>query len=473
MSWAENEFSTVNLGDARLNKRLFSISQKFLDSPQSPINKACGDWSDAKAAYRFFQNDSIDYREIIKSHASASLSRAIDEPVILAVQDTTYYNYTDHKATTGLGILSRFKGKNKDEILTKGLCMHTTLGLTPDGLPIGILDQQIYSRQELSAEQNAKKPPNSTLHISEKESVRWLTSMNNTHSLFKGTNKKVVTIADREADIYDLYHLAEELETQYLVRASHNRKINRSTIHSETTGELLWDFMRQQKVLGNAEVVVPKNVNCSKRVAKCIVRAGEVTVCPPRNNKGSRTESTNLTLYVVYIKEKTPPRNEKAIEWMLCTNIPTRTFSEASEKLKWYCLRWRIEVYFKIVKSGFNVENCRLETATRLIRYLSVVSIVAWRVYWVTLVSRATPKVPATILFDEHKWKILFSKFNPKKEPPMNVPDIKTVTTWVARLGGFLARKGDGNPGVTHIWRGLKELSAIIEGAKLFSGICG
>ncbi len=473
--WAKNEFETIDLGDDRLNQRLMKISQSFLDSPESPINKACGDWGETKAAYRFFNNDNVNYQDIIQAHAKMTAARSKQEDVVLAIQDTTYYNYTNHPETKGLGILSRFKGKHKDDILTKGLCMHTTLGITPDGLPLGLLDQDIYSRETLSAEKIAlkKKSHNVALSIEEKESLRWLTSMKKTVSMFDGQNKQVVTIADREADIYDLFHLAEGMNTHFLVRASQNRRINKTAIYSEVSGEMLWDFMKKKKYRGTVEIDVPKKEEQAKRVANCGIKFEKISVLPPRNYKGSKEGNVNLDIYAIHILEKNPPKGVDKIEWMLYTNIPILTFEDAVEKLRWYCLRWRIEVYFKVIKSGFKVEDCRLETADRLIRYLAVVSIVAWRVYWLTLAARTAPDASALLFLNDVDWKILFVKFNPNKKIPKRAPSMKQVTTWIAQLGGFLARKGDGDPGITHVWRGLRKLADMAEGAQMLKNIYG
>ena len=121
-NWTEKEFETVDLGDDRLNQRLKKISQQILDSPQSHINKACGDWNETKAAYRFFQNDNVNHLDIIEVHAQMTKERAKQDETILAIQDTTYYNYSHHPKTEGLGVLSRFKGKHKDDIVTLVSC---------------------------------------------------------------------------------------------------------------------------------------------------------------------------------------------------------------------------------------------------------------------------------------------------------------------------------------------------------------
>jgi len=474
-NWATSEFEGIELGDKRLTDRLITITDQFASSTQSPINKACEGWGDTKAAYRFFQNDNINYIDIVKHHSLLTTKRADSEEVVLAIQDTTYFNYTSHPKTTGLGLLSRFTGKHKKDILTLGLYMHTTLALNTDGVPLGLLNQKISSREVRSEEsiELKRRSHGTTLPIEEKESVRWLDSMKATASLFSGKNKKVVTIADREADIYDLFVAAEELSTHYLIRAARNRRINKTAIHSENSGELLWDFMSRQIIEGEIEVDVPCKGKTPKRKAACSIKCGKINVLPPRSYKGVKPKSGSLTLYVVQVVESSPPEGSEKIEWVLYTNIPVNSYGDAIEKIKWYCLRWRIEVYFKVIKSGFNVESCRLQSADRLIRYLAVVSIVAWRVYWLTLASRTPPSANVSEFLNEHEWKVLFVKYNPLNKIPQSAPPIKKLIAWVAQLGGFLARKGDGDPGVVYMWRGLEKLSDMVAGVQLRGIICG
>lgn len=473
--WAKEEFDGIILGDKRLSDRLIKITNQFISSTESPINKACGNWSGTKAAYRFFQNNSVDYKDIINHHSQVTRTRANNEDVVLAIQDTSYFNYSHHPKTQGLGILSRFTGKYKKDILTKGLYMHSTLAINTDGLPLGLLDQKITAREVLSDEKIAvkKRSHNIALPIEEKESIRWLNSMRKTASIFENENKKIVTIADRESDIYDLFLLAQELDTHYLIRASHNRKINKSAIHSENSGEMLWEYMGKQQTKGEVLVNVPKTEKLAKRVAKCAIKFGKIKVLPPRSFKGNKAQKLELTVFTIQVVETEPPKGVNSIEWVLHTNIPILNYENAIEKIKWYCLRWRIEVYFKVIKSGFNVENCRLLTAERLIRYLAVISVVAWKVFWLTMVSRTSSFTTVSELLEDDEWKILFAKFNPGIQIPTEPPKLKKVICWIAQLGGFLARKGDGSPGITHIWRGLQKLFDMVKGARIYGEICG
>lgn len=473
--WANKEFDNIDLGDQRLNKRLVKITDHFISSTQSPINQACGNWAEAKAAYRFFQNDNVDYKDIIGHHAQITKKRFDNEDVILAIQDTTYYNYSDHPNTKGLGVLSKFTGKYKKEIITSGLYMHTTLAVNVDGLALGLLDQKITAREVLPKEkvELKKRSHNIALPIEEKESIRWLDSMRVCASLFKNQDKKVVTIADREADIYDLFLLAEELGSHYLIRASHNRKVNKSAVHSDISGEMLWDFMSRQKIAGEIQVNVPAKDDQPKRIASCQVKIGKIKLLPPRSFKGAKSKKTELTLYSVQVVESNPPKRGCKIDWILHSNIPIHNYDDAIEKVKWYCLRWRIEIYFKVIKSGFNVEDCRLETADRLIRYLAVISIVAWRVFWLTLVSRTMPDGLTLDFLSEEEWQVLFVRYNPTSKIPKCPPSLRKVIMWIAQLGGFLARKGDGSPGITHIWRGLTKLADMMVGMRIYNHIYG
>ena len=475
-NWAQSEFENIDLGDKRLNSRLIKIAGQLVASPESPINKACENWGGTKAAYRFFQNDSVNYKSIVAHHAQRTKSRAENEEVVLAIQDTTYFNYTHHPKTSGLGLLSRYNGSHK-EVLTKGLYMHSTLAVTAEGLPLGILDQKISTREVLPKEmtRKMKKAYNSNLPIEEKESFRWLESMRSAHNIFSDEDKKVVTIADREADIYDLMLLADELGTHYLIRASRNRKVNKTSICSENSGEMVWDCMEKKTVQGQLEIEVPKSEEDPARTAVCSIRFGKIKMLPTRffNGDKSKNRKLELDVDVVYVKEEKPPKGVKKIEWMLYTSIPVHCFDDALEKVRWYCLRWRIEVYFKVIKSGFNVEKCRLETAERLIRYLSVISVVAWRVFWLTMVARYSPNEKSSSFLSDEEWKVLFVKFSRAKKIPQKPPSIKEAVFWIARLGGFLARKGDGFPGITHVWRGLKKLTDMVIGLRLYADIYG
>ena len=193
----------------------------------------------------------------------------------------------------------------------------------------------------------------------------------------------------------------------------------------------------------------------------------------PLNYVGKVENPPDLKLYAVYISEVACPEGVEPIDWMLITNSPVENREQALEKAAWYCLRWRIETWHKVLKSGLQVEDCRLTTADRLIRYLAVMSVVAWRIFWVTLVGRIAPTASCQIFLKDFEWKILNAKFNKTQKRKNGAPTLEQASRWIAQLGGFLARKGDKQPGITYMWRGLKKFSAMLEGASLAREICG
>ena len=473
VGWAAAEFGNVELGDRRLSNRLIAITDCLSSMPESPINQACNSWAEAKAAYRFFQNEDVNEKDILATHVRRTADRAIEQKIILSIQDTSYFSYTDHKKTTGLGIISKKVGTNVKTIFSKGVIMHTSFAVTVKGLPLGILDQKIVARQPISDELRAKKKKshNVNIAIEDKESIRWLDSLRNTQAALKDSNVKAVTICDREGDFYEFLELANQIGASVLVRARGDRTINKESRYAKAEDIRLWDHIKTFPNKGIIEVEIPAKDGKPSRIAKLETRFGSFKMNPPRNLARRLTETLpDLNLNAVLVTESSPPEGEEALEWMLLTDLPVTTFEEAIEKVRWYCLRWRIEVFHKILKSGLKVEQCRLQTADRLIRYLTVMSIIAWRIYWITLIARTDPNLPCTTLLAEDEWKVLYSKIHKTNSYPKKPPNIRSVVRWISMLGGFLGRKGDGEPGIITLWRGWKRLFDLSEGWALALG---
>lgn len=364
--------------------------------------------------------------------------------------------------------MSLKKGKNVKKIYSIGLMVHTCLALTTKGLPLGLLDQKIFSRK-LRKRNTGKAKLHDHLPIEEKESYRWLEALENTKALTGDT--EIVTVCDREADLYDFFKRSQQIGAPVLVRANADRTINRSSRYSEKNVEKLWERMRKQPDSGSYVVEVPKRSKSKHakerkaRTAVVSVRFGSFILNPPRNNVKHSTEKLpDIEMHAVYVLEADPPDGEESIEWMLLTNIAIMSYEDAYEKVLWYCLRWRIEMYFKVLKSGFRVESCRLGHADRLARYLTVMSIVAWRLFMITLIARTDPATPCSTLLADQEWKVLFLKANKKMTIPKKPPSIGNVVIWIAKLGGYLARKNDGPPGTITLWRGWKRLVDLSEG---------
>jgi hypothetical protein len=466
--WAREEFESVDLGDKRRTARLIKLCGRLAEMPESSINQACGSWAETKAAYRFFHNDNVEVQNILAAHRAKTAERAGQHRTVLAIQDTSYLVYTSHRQTTGLGKLSLKKGKRVEKIHSQGLLMHSCLAVTPAGLPLGLLAQKIFAREAVTEDQTMHR---NVLPIEEKESYRWLESLKNSRSMCGNT--QLVTVCDREADIYELFQLSVELAAPVLVRANYDRPINKRSMYAEKDIVKLWAHLEQQPSAGSFAIEIPARRGTkhasprAPRVATVELRFVAFKLNPP---KRLSAKLPDLAMYAIYVREKDPPADEQPLEWMLLTNLTIENFAQAYEKVQWYCLRWRIEMYHKVLKSGFHIEHCRLGDAQRLIRYVTVMSIIAWRLFLLTLIARTHPAAPCTTLLTDHEWKVLYCKVNRTTALPPQPPTLHEAIIWIARLGGFLARKNDGQPGTIPLWRGWKRLTDLTQGWLLATG---
>jgi len=286
--WATEELADVDLGDKRLNTTLMKICDSFSESPESPINQACADWAETKAAYRFFQNENVDVREILAAHRRRTAERGSKRKRLLAIQDTSYFVYTSHTKTEGLGRMSLKKGKNIEKIYSNGLVMHTCLAVTTEGLPLGLLDQKIFARKLRQEKARKGRKPHDLLPVEEKESYRWLEVLMNTKEALGDT--EVITVCDREADFYDFFKLSDQIGAPVLVRANVNRTVNRKSRYAEKGVVKLWDHVRKQRETGSFTIDIhrrEKTKHCQARDARTAtvtVRFGSFRLNPPRNN---------------------------------------------------------------------------------------------------------------------------------------------------------------------------------------------
>lgn len=443
-SWSREEFAGIELGDQRLNARLLTVSEALAAQPQASINQACGGWAATKGAYRLFKNAKTEPELILLPHQQRTRERLAAYPLILAVQDTTLLDYTSHLVTQGVGPI----GTTSQDLW--GLVMHTTLAFTPDGLPLGLLSQDIWAREAgVQGESAARK----SRPIEEKESYKWITALRETAAQTP-EGVEVVSVGDREADVYEVFQEAHVLQAKVLVRATQDR----SLVEQGT----LKPFMQRQPVAGHLKVEVPARPGRSGRTAIVEVRLATVTLQPPARPKTCEWHLTPLSVDVVWVHEPEPPAGVEALNWLLLTNVPVSCFAEAVERVRWYKVRWQIEVWHKVLKAGCQVEACQLEYGDRLIRYLTLKSVIAWRLFWLVQMNRAQPDAPCTRLLTDQEWHALYATIHETCAVPDRVPSVREVTHWIAYLGGFLGRTGDHEPGVTVLWRGWQRLQDFV-----------
>jgi hypothetical protein len=325
------------LGDARLNRRLLVLAETFAAQPEASINQASRDWQATKAAYAFFANPNATPEAILLPHQQRTLERMQAHPLVLLVQDTTFLNYTHHPATRNLGPIG---GKQQ------GLVMHSTLAFTPSGLPLGVLAQQIWARPQPQA-----RPSKRTYRpMSEKESAKWLNALSESFSMVP-SETHIITIADREADIFEFLDTAEQLQAEYVIRAAQDRRVG---------GEVgsLWAHMATQTVVGEVTVTVAARPGQAERSAELQVRVGQVSLQPPfRPATDPGVWFEPLTVWAIWLHEETPPPQVTPVEWLLLTNVAIQTWTDVTERIGWYCVRPGIESFHKVLKSGCTVED--------------------------------------------------------------------------------------------------------------------
>lgn len=446
VDWAEQEFGYCNLGDRRKVKRLLTIARDFYARPQANIPQACNSRAKTKAAYRFFGDRNNTMDKILQPHYETTLSRINQHKVVLAVQDTTTLNYSAHPATQDLGLIA-----SKQEGII-GLIVHDTMVFSPDGVPLGLIDVQSWARDP---EDFGKKHLRAKLSIEQKESNKWLKSYQAAAQAQKRCPETTfVSVGDREADIYELFHLAksEPDGPKLLIRGEHNRMLADGQGH-------LWDYISEQPLAGIQEIHIPRKAKRKERQARLEVRYATVKLKPPPNKKALG----ELSIQGIIAREIDAPDGVSPVQWMLLTICEIRSFEQAVEKLGWYCQRWGIEIYHRTLKSGCKIETRQLGSADRIEACLAVDMVIAWRIYHLTKLGREKPDVPCTIFFEDHEWKALIAYKTQNPIPPEKPPTLREATRMVASLGGFLGRKCDGEPGTVTLWLGLQRLDDITE----------
>jgi hypothetical protein len=443
-SWATQELRQVQLGDTRLDNRLVKIVEDLSSHPESSVPQASGDWASTKGAYRFWDNDKVEPDAIIHAHTLSTLERLSGEDIVLNIQDTTDLNFTHHPSKQGMGHL--------DHPAAKGLKVHSCLLVSEQGVPQGVIYQKVWARDPKTL---GKKHKRKKLETKDKESQRWLDALSDSQEAIP-SDKQVITIADREADIYDLFALPRREGSHLLIRMSYNR-----CVESEThEAKYLWDAVRESPILGEATVEIERRGNQAAREATVAIRVAQLSIRPPAN-RSDKASLSPVPVYMVLAEEYDPPSGVKPVCWLLLATFPVETFEDAIRCLRYYGYRWLIERYHFVLKSGCGLEKLQLETADRIHRALATYIVVSWRLLWLTYEARYNPDSSCDRVLETYEWQSLYCTTHKTPISPITPPSLHEAVVMIAKLGGFLARKGDGQPGVKVIWRGLRRLHDI------------
>jgi Transposase DNA-binding/Transposase Tn5 dimerisation domain len=438
--WIETEFGAADLGDARRTQRLLTLMSQLAAHPGASLPEACGSRGQLKAAYRFFATEAIEPEDLWASHIVATYERAAAVPVVLAVQDTTELDWGPESVTAGLGPLGAPSHQ--------GLLVHTTLAFTPERVPLGVVAQAVWARDPWTVGQRVTRKQRP---MAEKESYKWLASLQAVGEARQACPQTHwVSVGDREADVYDLFVAERPAGVDLLVRAAWDRRVE----HPE---QYLWATVSAWPVAATLTVHVPRHEGQPARQAVLSLRFGAVTLRPPRHRRAEKLPT--VTVWAVYVQEEYPPAGAEPLEWLLLSTGTVPTVDTAVERVEWYGVRFGIEVWHKVLKSGCRIEARQLETSERLQRCLPLYSVLAWRILYATLLSRALPEVPCTVLLVLEEWQALYCAIHHTPTPPATPPTLQQAVHWLARLGGFLERRGDGEPGVTVLWKGFQHLA--------------
>lgn len=435
MRWADCEVKSGSFEDPRLDLRLIRMIEALSSRPNSPPTEAL-DPAGLVGAYRFWNNSRVSPSAILRGHIEQTAERAACYPVALAIQDTTEIDVTSRPSVRGAGYLASPK--------RRGLLLHSVFAVSPTGVPLGTLRQIVWSRplQELGKRHQRRQRP-----LEEKESRRWLHGVTAAATRL-ASHPHVVVIGDRESDFFPLFAASRPNNVDLLVRVS------REARRVEHAARYLHKALEQAPLEGVVELALARSGSHRARTAKLAVRWSSLQVHAPVNGP----PGNSVTLNFLLVEEIDAPQGVRPIRWMLATTLPVKRLDDALQYVQWYAFRWRIEQFHQVFKDGCRIEQLQLETADGIRRAIATYAIVAWRVLWLNLQARQTPDDPCTAILTRAEWQVLYAKFHPRLPLPETPPSLREAVRMIARLGGFLARKGDGEPGTKTLWRGLRRL---------------
>lgn len=448
-SWIDRELVGCRFGDLRLEKRFRTLVKRLSEGIGDSIPMACQDWAATKAAYRFLSNDRVSETEILAGHFDATRDRfRATEGMVFVLHDTTEFSFRREKKEA-IGVTHRScvsKGKDGRPRLHTicGMNLHSSLVVTQEGLPLGLSAVKFWTRKKFKGCNALKKKINATrIPIEKKESVRWIENLRLSTDLLHDPGR-CVHIGDRESDIYELFCTAQEIGTHFVVRTC----VDRLAVDGTRT---ISDEMREVQVKGLYSIDVRNRKGDSEK-AVLKIRYRRVRVLPPI---GKHRKYPELTLTIIYAQEHGTPKSREKIDWKLITDLPVTSRADAIEKLQWYALRWKIETFHKILKSGCKAEESKLRTSERLLRLIAVFCILSWRIFWMTMINRVASGMTAAAVFTKTERRLLDQLVPDRQRNHAMKKDLAFYITKIARLGGYLDRTSDPPPGNIVMWRGL------------------
>lgn len=433
------ELARSHLGHAARNKRLVEVGGALAVSPRASLPKAFEDWAGLKGAYRLLSHEAVTHRAILSGHVQATAARCQQHPVVLSVQDTTDLIFAH--AVDDDGIINHMKAVH-------GLIAHTALAVSASSHEVlGVLSQQVWARH---GPVPAKETASQRQHR-RRESEKWSEGVCQVSEALaasaEGQRPRVLHVFDKEGDNFEAMEVLEALGDGFVIRVNYNRLLE-TAVHG---GHYLQQAVERAPVRGHYQLQVPRGPGRAPRQAHLQVRACTVAVRPPRlrERKGDA-----LVLNVVLAQEVDTPRGVKPLHWCLMTHEPIATWQQCLAVIRAYEGRWRVEEFHMGLKTGCALESHQLKTRPRMENLLAVCSVIAWGMLALRDAARQDSPPPASTLLSEVQLALLRT-LRPKV--PHN-PDTHQALRALASLGGFIGRKGDGEPGWRTLWAGWQRL---------------
>lgn len=452
--WALREFGQAQLGDKRRTDRAVMYAAAAAKAPSQSIPQQCGGmWDQIKGAYRLFDNREVGFDRLQEPHRRRTIAQASQRAVTLFVHDTTTLSF-EHPATADLGPTS--DGGS-------GMLLHTTMAVDVSGGPeespfvLGLGHQQLWVRPDKPV---AGRP----------ESGKWASGIEAVGT--PPPPARWVHVGDSESDCWEPLESCRRLGVGFALRACQNRQVMAGHVRPDqvATGEttLLFDLLGQQPVLGNKTLWVRGRHDRPAREAKLAVSAMAVTLLGPKNwpdkpHRKGQPRPDPLCCWAIRVYELNAPAGEDPIEWVILTDEPVTDLKTALKVLWWYSCRWLIEEYHKCLKTGCKIETRQLENAGRLQSLLGILAIVAFRLLQLKHQAKVNPDTLANSIIPERYVNTLAAHL---KERPETLT-ARQFWRQTARLGGFIGRKGDGDPGWITLWRGWQHLEVLADGMDL------
>ena len=414
--WATQEFGAAELGDSRLTRRLVEVAGAKAKNPAKAWTEiAKGDAAATKAYYRFIEKPDtspVTMSAILQPHREQTIRRMQAQQTVLCIQDGTDLNYTNLAICEGLHTI----GSNQTGAKSKGLHLHSTLAVTTAGLPLGVLradcpEPHPKPPKIKGRDGKLKDVPSSAIPIEQKKTFAWIEGLRDLNAVgAQMPNTRIVSVMDREADFFELFdEQRRNPRTELLVRAKHNRKT--------ATGAKLFEAVRSTPVRDRYEIKVPRQSARpkrskqkarparKKRMATVELRYTRTTLTVPEDCP--LQDHPPIEIAVIHLVEPNPPPGVKPVEWFLLTTIDVNDAEQARQCIRWYCLRWRIEDWHRVLKSGCRIEELGHKTAGRIQRAVAINLVIAWRIMLMTLLGREAPELPPEVIFSDIEIEVL------------------------------------------------------------------